>query len=542
MLHQLTVRQKLLGGFSLLILLLCVVVVVAYNKLHTIQDNITEIKEDRYPKIILSQRIALNLLYISRGVRDGVLARDKNTVEKKIQQVENLRASNRADLEKMEPMLSTPEGRALFAKIREAQNAQRPLFEPLYALMRNHQSDAARDFLETKFAPSNNNLISALLSLRDRQQGRLDKSMVIALESSRDAVIILLATALASLLLAVMVALWISHLITSPLRKSADLVHQIKQGNLAGDSEPIPPARDEAMQIARDIQEMRDGLRQMVLSIQENAHQVSDSARALSGMAQQVANGAQTQAEATSSAAASIEQLTVSINQVADNSSEASQQAQAAGQLANRGGTEVLESVGKIRFVTTSVDDTAKQMNSLTREVQQIGNIVTVIRDVADQTNLLALNAAIEAARAGETGRGFAVVADEVRKLAERTTTSAQEITAMIGSIQQGVGQVVHSMGQSLNCVEGVSGTAEQASLSMKEIETSADTIIRTIHSITGALTEQRSTSLSLAQDMEKVSRMAEENNATVQELATTSSQLNALSANLQSVATRFRL
>uniref|UniRef100_UPI0018EDB290 MCP four helix bundle domain-containing protein n=1 Tax=Chromobacterium sp. ASV23 TaxID=2795110 RepID=UPI0018EDB290 len=302
MLHQLTVRQKLLGGFSLLILLLCVVVVVAYNKLQTIQDNVTEIKEDRYPKIILSQRIALNLLYISRGVRDGVLARDSGMAEKKIQDVNAIRDSNRADLEKMEPMLSTPEGRALFAKIRQAQDEQRPLFEPLYALIRSHQTDAARDFLETKFAPANNNFINALLSLRDRQQGRLDKSMVIALESSRDAVIILLATALASLLLAVVVALWISHLITSPLRKSADLVHQIKQGNLSGVSEPIPPARDEAMQIARDIQEMRDGLRQMVQSIQENAHHVSDSARALSGMAQQVATGAQTQAEATSSA------------------------------------------------------------------------------------------------------------------------------------------------------------------------------------------------------------------------------------------------
>ncbi|QIY78306.1 methyl-accepting chemotaxis protein [Chromobacterium violaceum] len=542
MLHQFTVRQKLLGGFSLLILLLCAVVLIAYNKLQTIQNNITEIKEDRYPKIVLSQRIALNLLYISRGVRDGVLARDPQKVEQQIRNVEILRANNRADLDKMEPMLSTPEGRALFAKIRAAQDSQRPLFEPLYGLMRSHQTDAARDMLENQFAPTNSAFISALLSLRDRQQSRLDKSMQEAMDSSQQAVAILLGTALASLLLAMAVALIISNLITSPLRRSADLVHQIKQGDLSGLSEPIPPARDEAMLIARDIQEMREGLRQMVQSIQDNAHQVSDSARALSGMAQQVANGAQTQAEATTSAAASIEQLTVSINQVADNSSEASEQAQAAGQLANRGGHEVLESVGKIRFVTTSVDETARQMNSLTKEVQQIGNIVTVIRDVADQTNLLALNAAIEAARAGETGRGFAVVADEVRKLAERTTTSAQEITKMIGSIQQGVGQVVNSMGQSLDCVEGVSGTAEQASNSMREIETSADTIMRTIHSITGALTEQRSTSLSLAQDMEKVSRMAEENNATVQELATTSSQLNALSANLQSVATRFRL
>ncbi|AXE30936.1 methyl-accepting chemotaxis protein [Chromobacterium phragmitis] len=542
MLHQLTVRQKLLGGFSLLILLLCIVVGIAYTKLQIIQDNVSQIKDDRYPKIELSNRMALNLMSMGREMGEGILAGTPQAIEQHIQKVEALRAKMRADMDNMEPYLRQPEGRALFAKIRAAQEVQRPLFDPLYALIRGRQIEAARAFLDDKFGPANDGYIASLEALRDRQQGRLRNSLAITYDSSRQAVAILLGTALVSLLVAMGVALAISNLITTPLRRSADLVHQIKEGDLSGLNEPIPAARDEAMLIARDIQEMREGLRLMVQSIQDNAHQVSDSARALSGMAQQVANGAQTQAEATTSAAASIEQLTVSINQVADNSSEASEQAQAAGQLANRGGHEVLESVGKIRFVTTSVDETSKQMNSLTKEVQQIGNIVTVIRDVADQTNLLALNAAIEAARAGEMGRGFAVVADEVRKLAERTTSSAQEITTMIASIQQGVGQVVHSMGQSLNCVEGVSGTAEQASNSMREIESSADSIMRTIHGITGALTEQRSTSLSLAQDMEKVSKMAEENNATVQELATTSSQLSTLSANLQSVATRFRL
>jgi methyl-accepting chemotaxis protein len=60
--------------------------------------------------------------------------------------------------------------------------------------------------------------------------------------------------------------------------------------------------------------------------------------------------------------------------------------------------------------------------------VQQIGEVVSLIRNIAGQTNLFALNATIEAARAGEAGCGFAVLASEVKSLAVQTAKATEQI------------------------------------------------------------------------------------------------------------------
>ncbi|WP_440217060.1 methyl-accepting chemotaxis protein [Chromobacterium piscinae] len=542
MLYQLTVRQKLFIGFGSVLMMLLVVVIVAMFKMDGIQQKSRDIIENRYPKVMLIDRITITTLDIGRGVRNAIITTEPQTIESEIAQVESLRAKNTENLSNLDKVVVTPRGHELMEKVKQARAVLGQQYAPLYQLARSNKNGEAYVFLKQHFAPANNAFMAALRELAQYQEERMQKAVQDGQDSYVQARNLMTAVALLSLTLGAMAAWFISRLITAPLHRSAQLVQQIKQGDLSGADEPLPTARDEAITIARDIQDMRKGLREVVSNIQQNAHNVSNAARELASMSEEVAGGAQRQSEATTSAAATIEQLTVSINHVADNADQASGQARAAGELASRGGHNVQASVGQIGTVTQSVSSTSEQMRSLTDEVQRIGNIVTVIRDVADQTNLLALNAAIEAARAGEMGRGFAVVADEVRKLAERTTSSAQEITQMIGAIQQNAHRVVDSMAGSLTSVEAVSGSANEASSSMQEIESSTQSIVGTIASITSSLAEQRAASLTLAQNMEQVSQMAEQNSATVEELATTSSELNSLSQNLQHVTARFKL
>jgi len=543
MFDALKLKEKLLGGISVILLLMLMMGAVAMLELRTIRQSLTDIVDDRYPKVVLSNQVIKRTLDNGRLVRNAVFQNEASAVADTIAKAEANRQKNIEDLAKLDAMLNTPKGRELMKGIADSGAQLAANYDKLYVLLRANQDPEAVDFILKQFAPSNNAYMTALEAMAAFQSGKMDEGKGDALAAIASANTIMGWVSLVSLVAGIGIALLLAAQIVKPLRQAVGMAERIAEGDLCPvQGVDVRDGRCETRQLLAALESMRLRLNDAFQEIRSSAGYVADSAAQLSSMSEQVAVSAQRQAESTSSAAATLEELTVSINHVADNAHDASDQANQAGSLARRGNDDVGDAAQRILAVNHSVEATAGEMATLTREVQEIGNIVTVIRDVADQTNLLALNAAIEAARAGEAGRGFAVVADEVRKLAERTTVSAQEITRMVSAIQQNAGQVVGSMAQSRQSVDGVSASAGRTTEIMQQVQLSADAVLQAISNINGALTEQRGASQELAKGMETVAQMAEENSATVEELATTSGQLMGLSQTLQGVVARFRL
>ena len=233
-------------------------------------------------------------------------------------------------------------------------------------------------------------------------------------------------------------------------------------------------AADKATREARRALKKDEVRRLGMLGAGETLENVADSIKeatsSLRQEARDVTDGAKEQTACIDDTAAAVAVMVGATVAVAKSAEQAAAAAEEARGRAADGATVVDESVAAIGKVSVLAASLKTNMADLGRQAESIGQVMTVISDIADQTNLLALNAAIEAARAGEAGRGFAVVADEVRKLAEKTMTATVEVGQVIQAIQTGAFENIRHMDQAAVAVDDATALAGQSRAALGQI------------------------------------------------------------------------
>ncbi|GGY22322.1 methyl-accepting chemotaxis protein [Paludibacterium paludis] len=288
------------------------------------------------------------------------------------------------------------------------------------------------------------------------------------------------------------------------------------------------------------IRTMRDQLHDTVVQLISTSQAMDHASQQLTDSVKQITGSSTLQSEAAASMASAVQELSTSLSVSAEESMHADLLAHAAVEKASEGHAVVAKASESMASIVRDISSVSETIASLGRQSASIATIVDVIRDVADQTNLLALNAAIEAARAGEQGRGFAVVADEVRKLAERTARSTTEISAIVTEIQETVRKASDNMATGMQTIENGREHALQAGDSIGSIAAGIDEVLSRVNLIALSLKEQSTTSQTLAQNVESVAQMAEENAQTVKASARTADHLQDMSRDLGALAGRF--
>ena len=446
---------------------------------------------------ILNQRL---------GVRDVLMGGDPDGTHRF---VENGETQYYEGMRSLEPVLPDDRTRELCARLKLAATAYMQRNAMVLAVYRSGDATAAAE----RFKRADGKALSTALGvavndLMEEFERRRCDSLSRQVASDHHAKTMMLTLMFAGLTVGLFIASLIARSILDALRGMLAMIHTIALNNLSVADMEVEHD-DDLGRAAGGLNQMKNGLRDLVLSIGSTAVSVLGSSREIATTASESAERARLGKQQVQQIASAMEEMARAVREVSQHSHRAAAAARSAAESAREGGRIVEGTRGGMRRIAEAVRESESSIGDLGRRSDDIGKIVNVIDDIARQTNLLALNAAIEAARAGEHGRGFGVVASEVRLLAERITSATKDIAVVIKSVQ---GMTAHAMEQmclSTTAVEQgleVTGRAEDA---IECIIREADTVGGLVAQIAGSATQQAATTEEVSASMSEISKIA---------------------------------
>jgi len=536
--RNLSLRARLVTGFSIIIVLFVGALGVAVNGLGDVGNRFNGFLEGNYQRQTAYQQMFADGLLSGVALRNLVLKPHLKKPFKVVPAaIERFDAAYARALE-LAPDEATREA---LAGVGQHWKKSRAAKLRVLALMREGNTEEAFRVLTTEEHPPWQKVRIEVQKLLRAEEQAAAEAGAAALDSERAATGLALVLGVAAVIIAVLVAFFTTRAIAAALAQVVTSLEDVASGE--GDlTRRLPEdGAGETRRLASAFNRFVDKLRGVVSQVGETGQRLTQSSREMTELAVDTKFNVNQQESKIEQVATAMNQMAATVQEVARHAREASEAAQSADQEAGNGSRVVGEVVDAINHLSRQVGSVAQAIHSLEENAEAIGAVLDVIRGIAEQTNLLALNAAIEAARAGEQGRGFAVVADEVRTLASRTQQSTEEIQETIERLQAGAKAAVQEMEQGQAQTEQTVERAGRAGEALAAITAAVSRIAEMNTQIANAANEQSSVAEEINQNVVSISTLSVQAAQGAEHVAASSQDVERLAEELQGLVSTFR-
>jgi len=328
--------------------------------------------------------------------------------------------------------------------------------------------------------------------------------------------------------------------------------------------------KDELGSLARSFEDMRTQLMLMINQLRaisdqvvvssndmhSSSTQVSEATDHIASTMEDIAGNAQASANASQQTSMSMNETNAGLHRITISATHVFEVASASNKLATNGTNMMTGAMTQMDNIYHSVVQSSELLEQLAIQTEEVRSFVDVISSIANETNLLALNASIEAARAGDEGRGFSVIAQQVHKLAAQSQTSAKQaieivehitnsttkvMTAMekgqveVNSGVQAIKEAEHAFLQINNSMQVMTNDLEEISAASQQLAAASD-------EVTGQMNGMNQMAQQTATSSESILAATEEQTASLQEVASVSSELRNMALNMNEQMKKFKI